>query len=178
MPLDLKGFPELVQHEVCEMLDINPTELSKLGGFDVFDAWLRYNGIIGYTHRIINTLDAIREAEALDEWSVTNPGETLPEKVGSAAPTSNTTRLNKMKYKATLTVFLEANEADYNALREDRGLLAETVVEDENAVADIVVANEDELPAESDISDWTGSFAADDSVEESTTDSESERTAA
>ncbi len=45
-------------------------KVSDMTELQAFEAFLHWNGIIGYSQRIIAALDSIREAKAAQQWNV------------------------------------------------------------------------------------------------------------
>lgn len=62
-------IPDQVLTELLEAKELPDDDkgysvIAKLTVYEAFDTWLKYNGFLGYTTLIMDTLDGLRDAEA------------------------------------------------------------------------------------------------------------------
>lgn len=82
--LDIDSIPDNVLTDILENKELPDdetgyTEVAKLSARDAFDSFLNWNGIIGYTDKLIIALDGLRKSEAETERRlVQNPAYPQP----------------------------------------------------------------------------------------------------
>lgn len=54
---DLKEF-------LIEEAELDPSDVNSMDSFRLFDAWLTYEGIVGYTNQIIELYEAAHETDS------------------------------------------------------------------------------------------------------------------
>jgi len=67
-------IPDQVLTELLEAKELPDDDkgysvIAKLTVYEAFDTWLKYNGFLGYTTLIMDTLDGLRDAEAKASWN-------------------------------------------------------------------------------------------------------------
>jgi len=61
--MDKKGLKDYLIEEA----EINQRNVEEMTAFEMIDAWLKYNGVIGYTEEIIDVIQAATETEINEE---------------------------------------------------------------------------------------------------------------
>lgn len=60
--IDITRLPALTHMELTEA-GITDADIVSKSAEELFELWLKWEGIIGFTHRIIRTLDDLRRAD-------------------------------------------------------------------------------------------------------------------